>query len=330
MILDSLDLLDRQLLHALQLDGRVSFRALGEVLGVSDRTVARRYARFLAEGRARVLGLSDPQRLGEVSWALRIRTTPDATLPVARALARRDDTSWIAIASGGGEIVGASRSALLQDEDSLLLSKLPRTQRITGVDAQQVLHVFHGLAQSPLLKSGALHPEQVAALTAGAPPVRPPSRVPVVLDAVDVALLDLLAGDGRTPVEELSARTGVSATTARRRLEALRADGVLYFDVDLDPDDRDAGLRTSLWLSIAPAELEAAGEALAALPETAFAAATTGRTNLHASVLAGGSRQLHQLLTGPLARLPGVRAIESAPIVRTLKGAGRRGARRRE
>jgi DNA-binding Lrp family transcriptional regulator len=38
----TLDRLDRQLLHALQFDGRVSFRLLADVLGSSEQTVARR------------------------------------------------------------------------------------------------------------------------------------------------------------------------------------------------------------------------------------------------------------------------------------------------
>src|SRR3954447_5816865 len=39
------DELDRRLVHALQIDGRAPFSAIADVLGVSDRTVARRYAR---------------------------------------------------------------------------------------------------------------------------------------------------------------------------------------------------------------------------------------------------------------------------------------------
>ncbi|MYR89980.1 AsnC family transcriptional regulator, partial [Streptomyces sp. SID685] len=40
------DELDRRLVHALQIDGRAPFSTIAEALGVSDRTVARRYARL--------------------------------------------------------------------------------------------------------------------------------------------------------------------------------------------------------------------------------------------------------------------------------------------
>ncbi|HEV2635121.1 MAG TPA: AsnC family transcriptional regulator [Actinocrinis sp.] len=51
------DLLDVQLLHALQIDGRAALILIAEVLGVSDQTVARRYQRLRAAGLLRVRGL---------------------------------------------------------------------------------------------------------------------------------------------------------------------------------------------------------------------------------------------------------------------------------
>src|ERR1700722_16375393 len=48
------DALDLQLVYALQLDGRASFSLIGEVLGVSDQTIARRYHRLRSAGLLRV------------------------------------------------------------------------------------------------------------------------------------------------------------------------------------------------------------------------------------------------------------------------------------
>ena len=47
---DSFDPLDRQLVHALQLDPRAPFSRVAAVLGVSDQTVARRYSRLRTDG----------------------------------------------------------------------------------------------------------------------------------------------------------------------------------------------------------------------------------------------------------------------------------------
>ncbi|MFG3113113.1 Lrp/AsnC ligand binding domain-containing protein [Streptomyces sp. NPDC048197] len=78
----------------------------------------------------------------------------------------------------------------------------------------------------------------------------------------------------------------------------------------------------ALWMSVAPAELAAAGAALAEHPEVAFAGATTGPNNLFASVLCRDVRALYTYLTTRVAALPGVRTMESAPRIRQVKGPG--------
>ena len=46
------------------------------------------------------------------------------------------------------------------------------------------------------------------------------------------------------------------------------------------------------------------------------------RTNLYASLTPGDTAALYRYLTGPVAELPGVREIETAPVIRTVKRAG--------
>ena len=61
---------------------------------------------------------------------------------------------------------------------------------------------------------------------------------------------------------------------------------------------------------------------MAAHPEIPFAAATTGPTNLIASAVFRDTQHLYEYLTGELASLPGMRSVETAPIIRTLKRTG--------
>jgi DNA-binding Lrp family transcriptional regulator len=102
----------------------------------------------------------------------------------------------------------------------------------------------------------------------------------------------------------------------------LEAAGVLYFDLDMDW--RIFGIRnaTLLWLSVAPAELDATGAALAEHPEVAYACATTGPSNLHAVVLTSDVQGFYTYLTTRIAALPAVRQVETAPIMRNVKGPG--------
>jgi DNA-binding Lrp family transcriptional regulator len=312
------DDLDRQLVHALQVDPRAAFSTIAEVLGVSDRTIARRYTRLRSVGAVRVLGGVDPTALGAVQWFLRVRCAPTASIPVAEALARRPDTSWVSLTSGGTEITCTVRTESEADSEALLLAKLPRTPRVEGVTAHSVLHAFYGGSDSPVAKLGSLDEEAIERLR---PPPLPNRPGPVRLDDGDRKLLAALAADGRTGFEQLAATTGWSPTTVRRRMAELRERGVLYLDIDIDWRMFGVGTRTLLWLSVAPAHLEQTGQALAGHPEIAFAAATTGPTNLYATVVCASQRELYRYLTTQVATLPAITHIETAPVIRTVKQA---------
>ncbi|HEV2634733.1 MAG TPA: Lrp/AsnC family transcriptional regulator [Actinocrinis sp.] len=314
------DHLDRCLVQALQLDGRVPFSRIAEVLGVSDQTVSRRYTRLRTEGVIRVLGLTDPAVLGEVTWLVRVQCTPDAAAKVAQALARREDTAWVSLASGGTEINCMTRSHVDQDTDALLLQRLPRTPSVVGVTAQCVIHTFFGGPQGLSNKSDSLTEEQAEALRPALPP--PGAHGSVVLDEADRRLLAVLGQDGRADLADLAEASGWSQSTVRRRMAQLRESGALYLDLDYDHHIFGLTTRSLLWLTVAPAQLAETGQALAEHPEVAYACATTGATNLHAVVMCKDIQSLYLYLTSRIATLSAVRQVETAPIVASVKRAG--------
>jgi len=315
VLLDRFDDLDRAVLHALQIDGRAPFRRIGEVLGVSDQTVARRYAALRRTRALRVVGLSDQIAANQVHWVVRARATPEAAGEITDALARRPDTSWIDLCSGGTEIVSAAGGTGVEP---LLLEALPRTRHVLDVRADQVLHTFYGGSGQPFTKHGPLAASQVADLIEHLPT---PIELPPRLDANDRRLLAVLRVDGRAPVEELMAATKMSPSSVRRRLYTLRAGGVLHLDVDVDLGLLELPVRTMLWLSVNVADLDAVGRALAGHDEVAFAAATTGPANIFATVLTRDTAALYRYLTAAVAAVPGVAAVETAPVLRHVKAA---------
>ena len=312
----TIDDLDRQLAQCLGVDGRASFSQLAEVLGVSDQTVARRYRRLRSAGLLRVVGLKARKQLGSLGWFLRIRCVPGAGPAIAAALARRADTAWIQLLNGNTEVLCTLRGDAREDREALL-AKLPRGERIVDVTAHSLLHMFTGgpdalgfLQVLPALRVEPLRQ-----------PVPPPSSGQVELGELDFALFDALGVDGRASHAELAAATGWSESTVRRRMDQLRAVGVLYFDVELDMPAFGFRSATWLWLSVPPADLAAAGAALAKFPEVAYAAATTGAANLAACVVCRDEAEFYEFLTAKAATLPGVQRVETAPIIRTLKQA---------
>ncbi|GAA3455576.1 Lrp/AsnC family transcriptional regulator [Dactylosporangium matsuzakiense] len=312
----TLDDLDRRIVHALQVDGRAPFSRIGEVLGASDRTVARRYRRLRSAGAVRVVGLPHAAAIGHVDWLIRIRCTPDAAVPLATALARRADTSWVLILSGGTEISCITRTRRHADDGELLLQRLPRSPKVTAVTAYCVLRGVAGLDGWPG-RTSALAPAEIAALT----PARPPAR-PVTPTPADNALLSALARDGRADFPALARATGWSETTVRRRLDELQQSGLLYFDVDVEPALFGYHAEALLWLTVAPAALTPVTGALATHPEIGYAAAITGPANISATVICRDLDALYDYLADRVGSLPGVTGAETSPVVRRLKNAG--------
>jgi DNA-binding Lrp family transcriptional regulator len=326
-----LDDVDRQITHMLTVEPRASFRTIAEVAGISDQTAARRYRRLAESAGLRVLGVPDGSRLGWVDWFVRLQTTPGSADSIATALARRPDTQWVNLASGGTEIVCMVQARTPEQRDALFLRGLPGSRRVVQISAHSILHNYTPKAWYGI--RSALSPEQLEMLARGGDPPEPPDHGGAARPPIppgpgpgpgpeDEPLLAELASDGRASSAALAAAIGWHESTVRRRIDELRRSGLLHFEVDLDGRALGMNVYVMLWLSVEPARLDEAGRALAEHPEVAFAAATTGPANLISTALFSDTDHLYQYLTGELARLPGVRSVETAPIIRTLKRTG--------
>ncbi|MFF1438899.1 Lrp/AsnC family transcriptional regulator [Streptomyces sp. NPDC058295] len=324
-----LDGLDLRLLSALEVDGRASFSRLGGVLGVSDQTVARRFRRLSAEAGLRVVAVRDAERLGQDQWMLRLRCVPDSATVIADALAKRPDTYWIGLGSGGTEIVCMTRPRHPGDHDDLLLGKLPRTPSVVEIRAQQLLHRFYGGPTGWLRKFGALDEGQIAALTprydanaaAGSVGLTVPAGLtgPARIEPEDEPLLAVLERDGRATYPELQRATGRSESAVKRRLAALLASGAVYIDVEYHSELLGYPLAAVLWITTAPSAMHAVGQALATHDEIAFASATAGPSHIVVTAVVRGTAGLYAYLSGPLGRLEGVQHVEATPFMRRVK-----------
>jgi DNA-binding Lrp family transcriptional regulator len=330
----TVDELDRQLTQCLGVDGRASFSAIAEILGVSDQTIARRYRRLRSAGALRVVGIKYPKASGYGGWFLRLRCVPGAGMAIAEALAKRPDTAWVQLLSGDTEVLCALRgTGVSSDATHSLLARLPRSSRIVAVTAHSRLHMFTGgpdaLGFFDVLPQERVEPlrRRQARLSAAQAGGQPSSGAPAAPGALaeegelDTALFAALAVDGRAPYADLAAATGWSETTVRRRIDQLRDAGVLQFDLEADMPT--FGFRTSawLWLSVPPSHLAEAGSALAKHPEVAYVTATTGPANLAACVVCRDDEALYEFLTAKVGALPRVERVETAPVIRTVKQA---------
>jgi DNA-binding Lrp family transcriptional regulator len=310
----TLDQIDRQILHALRCSPRASYAVIGEVLGLSEQTVARRYKRMRGQRVLRIIGLVNPVALGRTAWMVRARCRPDAASALADALVARPEVSYVSIIAGGAEILCSVGAHGLDRGEDLLLQRLPRTLQVLDLSAAAVLHVFPGDWDG---FDDPLDATQRAALTALERPVAPQS-----IEAADLPLLEALEVDGRASIVELARVTGWPPARVARRIAGLRSSEQLRFDLDLAPETLGFHSNAMLWLRVHPGEIDTVGNAIINQPETAFCAAVTGAAALAVAVVCRDPESLYRYVTAGVGTLAGVQQVDVMPIIRRLKQAG--------
>ena len=315
----TIDRLDRQVLHALRCAPRAPFRRIAEVLGSSEQTVARRYRKLHEAGVVRIFALPAPAAPG-LDWLARIGVKPGAGARLADAIAKRPDVSWVGITAGGAEVVCITRPSTPAQRDALLLERLPRTTYVTSLASHAILHSFAREDVEEWSGFGdPLPPAQQEALVADRsnPPAEPEGDARI--EPGDAAMLEILRLDGRAGYADLAAATGWTAARAARRLEALLASGAVYLDVDLALGLLGFHAEANLWMTVAPADLDAVGRRVARLEQTAYAAALSGPANLFAAVVCRDTTDLYDYLSREIGAIGAVRSAELSPVLRRVK-----------
>ncbi|MEU1629609.1 AsnC family transcriptional regulator [Streptomyces sp. NPDC020096] len=307
---------DSRIAAALLASPRASWRTVGRVLGISERTVVRRAAPLFHDKTLRATAVRNPVWFPDlIPLALRIRCRPNQISAIAATLARRPDTIWVDVLGGGDEICTILFLDGPDARNTLLLRDLPATPAVQSWTSHVLLRVFPAAFDW----SGGLLTE--AELTS----LRPDTPAPAARSAllpVDHALIATLVEDGRASYTDLARRADTTPVTARRRLEALVGDQVLRLATEVDLAR--LGIRTEalLWITVAPGGMEETGRQLSRHPQVRFASATTGPANLLVAVAAADLNALYHFLSDTVGALTHISTIEVTPILSGVKRTG--------
>ncbi|WP_244409483.1 AsnC family transcriptional regulator [Streptomyces albofaciens] len=311
-----LGLRDQRLIAALQCDGRLSAERAAEVLGENPRTVHRRWRALTGDGTVKVVAVPvRPDSVGALF--LRIKVLKGKLDALTAALAARPDVPFIDLSASGDEITAVSLTEP-GSRDHLVFRQLPATPAVASVSAATVLHVF---AEASDWRHDVLTPEERAALTLPPGDFGPPGGGSVP-DPVDRDIMAALQDDARTPAAAIAARTGHPASTVRRRLARLMADGRLSTQVVVDPKRLGLHIDANVMMQVPPDHLNTVGRALARHPAVHGAFATTGAANLHAAVWVRDLAALYRLITHDLTGL-GISGVETVLVGHAVKRPGR-------
>ncbi|MEU4312165.1 AsnC family transcriptional regulator [Nocardia sp. NPDC024068] len=319
----NIDADDRRILHALQLDGRASFARIAMVLDMSERMVSRRYHRLRSQLVLRVVGVTRLDQQAHADWFLNITAPPESVDAVGRVLAARGDTSWIASMAGNGGLTCVLRTTADAGEAGHALAQFRRRANVGTVTAQRLLAPVAGVGGWPgRLQALTTSEREALAPDVHLPPLPNTTRANAPSSAEDQRLLALLATDGRMSVARIASASGIPESTVRRRITDLTERGVLMFEVEVDPKHYGRYIDVICLLDVQPAALRLVTEDLGSHTEVAFAATTTGSTNVLAIGEFTAADALHRYLADRLGALSGVRHVHTEIVSSWIKRAG--------
>lgn len=311
---DTLDLLDRRIIAALQVNARAPFAAVAAVLGEQERTVARRAERLLDSGAVRLTAFVDELRTGRAQpVTLRIAVEPGALDDVARQLCARPDIRAVLAVTGGADLCC---DLVAQDQATLhqvLAGELPA---ITGVRSTSSHAVLRHVKPASRWRLPLLDAAQVRQLQ---PASEPADTGRVELTDADLGLIAELQADARLSYAELGKRTGITSTTARRWTDRLLASGALTLRAAVEPTRLGLAVEADVWLNVRPDALDAVSRRLATRSEVTYCGVVAGTYAVEALVALPDLTQLYAFLTEVIGAEPDVRDCEPTLVTRAYK-----------
>jgi Lrp/AsnC family transcriptional regulator, regulator for asnA, asnC and gidA len=104
--IEKLDAVDRQIISALQVEGRRPYSRIAAELGVSESVVRYRVGRLEQSGMLQIVGIADPLRIGFDRMALiGLKVRPGSLDEVCRAVTALPETSYVAAIAGSYDVI---------------------------------------------------------------------------------------------------------------------------------------------------------------------------------------------------------------------------------
>lgn len=114
----AIDEIDKAIVRALQVDGRMSYAKLGPEVGLSQAAVRQRVQRLIDSGMMQVVAVTDPLSIGFTVQAL-IGVRADGDLrALAATLGALPEIDYVVIASGGFDLLV---EVVCEDADHLMV-----------------------------------------------------------------------------------------------------------------------------------------------------------------------------------------------------------------
>jgi DNA-binding Lrp family transcriptional regulator len=262
-----LDAVDAVLVRELQRDGRATFQALADRVGLSRTAVRARVQHLLETGIVQVVGIVHSAVIGTGAIGHVSVTVDGAAREVGLAVAKRSAVRFAALTAGPFALVAEVRAR----DDEALAAETDEIRATPGVRAAEVFRSVSVVrdAHSVVRELGE-----------------------VSLDDIDWRLLRELQRDGRAPYTRLAGIIGLSQAATRARVVRLMRSGVIQVTGLADPAALGSAELAGFGLAATGGGVSRPAGEVARLPGVRYVATGFGRYDIVGQVEARSRRDL--------------------------------------
>jgi DNA-binding Lrp family transcriptional regulator len=291
--------LDRALIAALQRDGRASFAQLAADLGTTERLVRTRVRTLLDSGAIAITTVSNPDVLGYRYVALiGVRTAGVALTAVADRLTELDGVDYVVTTMGRYDLFVEVFCRTLDEFRQLLEEQIKPTPGVAAAEAYLYLSLVYQEGAFELVREKAPDDGRVGGT--------------VALDDVDVAIVGILNGDGRTPYRKVADEIGVSESQVRRRVARMFEARVMKVMAITIPMSLGYEVVALVGVAVtAGTGLEVLAREISEVTAVTYVAISSGRFDLWFEIVCRDQDDLLRLTEDEIRRRPGIARLES-------------------
>lgn len=314
---------DAQLIDALQIAPRAPWATVGEHLGISPVTAAKRWQRLTEEGLAWVtvapgMAAHSPQCFAYVE----ITCHPKMLLAVAETIARHTLAVTVEVVTGSAVLVTIC-AADLPTLSSYVLDHLSAVEGVISTNLRIATRLYSEGSAWRLRVVNEKTEAALERLRAKAPSEgdRPPSIGS--MPGLAKAIISQLATDGRTSYAELAERADTSATTARRWVSDLLGSGILILRTDVSAQDAGWPVEAYIWANAPISTLRDTARQLSQIRQARLTATVASGPVIALSTWLRTVEELHRLELTIAEQLPHLQVVDRHIVLRVVKRMGR-------
>ncbi|MCK8613968.1 Lrp/AsnC family transcriptional regulator [Gordonia sp. C13] len=309
------DDLDYQIVHALQVAPRAPWGVVGDVVGVSAATAARRWERLVDRGLAWIVTYPGAAYLNTRCSAFVEVQASSRREALVECLSRDRHVATIQRTAGDSDLL---LTVMVPDLGFLgdWVQRLAETEGVARTRTRVVMRVF---GESERWRVHTLSDADESVLAEHRPERRPLAHEP---DDMDLRLIAALAEDGRRSAVDLAAVSGLSAPTVRRRLTALVAERVLSIRCEVAHVISGWPVTANVWARASSRSISTLVDALDELPQVRVCCEVTGTANILMGVWLHTVGELSDFEQQLESRVPGLVVADRSVTLETPKRLG--------